>query len=221
MANNLSNLGKGIVFENTMSDDEKNINFNIPTKRKIFLKPFFSTWNKISIAVANKIFLQLHNLSKNIKKEDFIDVIFPYYGKESYFNFFGKSGFIESQLLIPDNNIDEFLEEFKYLFKQHAPVITLLSFKNMSGEHSLLRFEDNMICMTLDYVNNKKNKLFMSEIDKLCVKYNILPSIIKDSRLAKSTVEKCYKNIGEFKEKIKKYDNDRSYKSVMSEKLGI
>ena len=221
MANDLSNLGKGIVFENTMSDDRKNINFNIPTKRKIFLKPFFSTWNKISIAVVNKIFLQLHNLNKNIKKEGFIDVIFPYYGKESYFNFFGKSGFIESQLLIPDNNIEEFLEEFKYLFKQHAPVITLLSFKNMSGEHSLLRFEDNMICMTLDYVNNNKNKLFMSEIDKLCIKYNILPSIIKDSRLAKSTVEKCYKNIGEFKEKIKKYDTDRSYKSEISEKLGI
>ena len=78
-----------------------------------------------------------------------------------------------------------------------------------------------MICMTLDYVNNNKNKLFMSEIDKLCIKYNILPSIIKDSRLTKSTVEKCYKNIGEFKEKIKKYDTDRSYKSEISEKLGI
>lgn len=221
MANNLSNLGKGIVFENIMSDDGKNINCNIPTKRKTFFKPFFSTWNKISIAVANKIYSQLHNLKKNKKKESFIDVIFPFYGKESYFNFFGKAGFIESQLLIPDNNIDEFLEEFKYLFKQHSPVITLLSFKNMSGEQSLLRFEDNMICMTLDYVNNNKNKLFMSEIDKLCIKYNILPSIIKDSRLTKSTVEKCYKNIGEFKEKIKKYDTDRSYKSEISEKLGI
>ena len=148
-------------------------------------------------------------------------MIFPFYGKESYFDFFGKSGFIESQLLIPDNNIDEFLEEFKFLFKQYSPVITLLSFKNMSGEQSLLRFEDNMICMTLDYVNNNKNKLFMSEIDKLCIKYNALPSIIKDSRLARSVVEKCYKNIGEFKEKIKKYDTNRSYKSEISEKLGI
>ena len=78
MANNLSNLGKGIVFENTMSDDGKNINCNIPTKRKIFFKTFFSTWNKISIAVANKIYSQLHNLKKNKKKESFIDVIFPF-----------------------------------------------------------------------------------------------------------------------------------------------
>ena len=221
MASDLSTLGKGIVFENTMCDDGKNENFNIPAKKIFFSRPFFSTWNKISISVANKIFFKLHNLSKNTKNEDFIEVIFPFYGKESYFNFFGKSGFIESQLLIPDNNIDEFLEEFKFLFKQYSPVITLLSFKNMSGEQSLLRFEDNMICMTLDYVNNNKNKLFMSEIDKLCIKYNALPSIIKDSRLARSVVEKCYKNIGEFKEKIKKYDTNRSYKSEISEKLGI
>ena len=36
-----------------------------------------------------------------------------------------------------------------------------------------------MICMTLDFTNNKNNHIFMSELDKLCIKYQILPSIIK------------------------------------------
>ena len=99
-----------------------------------------------------------------------------------YFYLFGKTGFFESQLLIPDNKLDDFLDEFKFLYNKFLPVITLLSFKNMSGEQNYIRFEGEMICMTLDFVNNKKNKLFMDEIDKLCIKYNIIPSIIKGTR---------------------------------------
>ncbi len=221
MASNISNLGKGIVFENIISKKEVSKKIKIPEKKnKIKFKPYFSLWNKTSISIANKIFFETNFLLNN-KKESFIDVIFPFYGKESYFHFFGKNGFFESQFLIPDGKIDEFLDEFKYLFKIHSPVITLLSFKNMSGEQKYLRFEDNMICMTLDYVNNKKNKLFMSEIDKLCIKYNILPSIIKDSRLDKKTFENCYKNLVEFKKEINKYDVNRYYKSETSERLGI
>ena len=100
-------------------------------------------------------------------------MIFPFYGKENYFNFFGKKGFLETQLLLPENTIDDFLKEFKYLFKRHQPTITLLSFKNMSGQQKYFRFEDNMICMTLDFTNNKNNHIFMSELDKLCIKYQI------------------------------------------------
>ena len=58
-------------------------------------------------------------------------------------------------------------------------------------------------------------------MDKLCVKHNILPSIIKDSRLDKQTFEKCYKNFNVFKEKIKKFDVNRFYKSETSEKTWV
>ena len=42
-----------------------------------------------------------------------------------------------------------------------------------------LRFEDNKICVTFDFINNKKNILFMSELDKIC-KIKNYSSIIKD-----------------------------------------
>ena len=63
----------------------------------------------------------------------------------------------------------------------------------MSGDQKYLRFEDDKLCLTFDYVNNKKSLLFMSKIDSLCHKYEILPSIIKDSRINKDTFYKCYK----------------------------
>ena len=99
----------------------------------------------------------------------------------------GTESFIESQLLIPQNKIDEFFDEFKYQFEIYKPSITLLSFKNMKGSQKLLRFEDNKICLTIDYLNNDNNKRFMQEVDLMCEKYEILPSIIKDSRITKTT----------------------------------
>ena len=36
----------------------------------------------------------------------------------------------------------------------------------MSGQQKYFRFEDNMICMTLDFTNNKNNHIFMNELDK-------------------------------------------------------
>ena len=48
----------------------------------------------------------------------------------------------------------------------------------MSGQQKYLRFEDNKVCLTFDYINTK-NLIFMSKIDDPYSKYQILPSIVK------------------------------------------
>ena len=63
----------------------------------------------------------------------------------------------------------------------------------MSGQQKYLRFEDNKVCLTFDYINTKKNLIFMSKIDDLYSKYQILPSIVKDSRISKEIFNNCYK----------------------------
>ena len=62
---------------------------------------------------------------------------------------------------------------------------------------------------------------FMNEIDQLCLKYNILPSVIKDSRLPKLIFEKTYKFANVFRENLYKFDKKRVYKSEVSRRLGI
>ena len=61
----------------------------------------------------------------------------------------------------------------------------------------------------------------MSFIDKLCIKYKAIPSIIKDSRLSKKIVENCYIYYQDFKNKLKNYDNKRIYQSTISNKLDL
>ena len=66
-----------------------------------------------------------------------------------------------------------------------------------------------------------KNFLFMSEIDKICVKLRITPSIIKDSRLSKKVVEQCYPEYFRFRDLLNTYDKRRIYKSEISQRLEI
>lgn len=219
-ADSLKLFGEGIVFKNKILKKNDNFKPLNATERKF--RPFiFPIWNKYSIKIINEIYLKLNQFSKKEKNEDFLNVIFPFYGKESYFNFFSKKGFIESQLLIDEKKIHSFLEEYKYLYKIYLPTITLFSLKNMSGTQSDLRFEDKKICLTFDYIKNKNNLLFMSKVDELYEKYNILPSIIKDSRIDKKIFNKSYKESEQFKQKLKKFDKDRVYQSEISKRLEI
>ncbi len=218
----LNTFGRGIIFENKINQGN-NLNsykkikyFN---KRKIF---FFNLWNNITIKYFNYFFF---NYQKYIKKEKYNDtfsnVVFPFYNKEIYFSLFGRKGFIESQILISKKIINEFLEEFNKKINLYKPTITIFSVKKMSGEQKYLRFEDNKICLTFDMVRNKKNTVFLNELYKLYIKYNALPSVIKDSNLDKETFYKCYKEADIFRAKLREFDPKRSYRSELSEKLDI
>jgi len=219
-ADNIKNFGKGIIYKNYINNNSKV--FRTFKEYKNNFRPFFiPVWNKYSISFINFIYFKINQLTKPEKKEDFLSVIFPFYGKESYFNFFGKKGFIESQLLIHESKFDSFISEFKNLFIKYEPTITLLSLKNMSGQQKFLRFEDNKICITFDYVNNSRNLLFMSKIDNLYEKYEILPSIIKDSRITKEIFNKTYKESSEFKKELQNFDKERIYQSEISKRLNI
>ena len=68
---------------------------------------------------------------------------------------------------------------------------------------------------------NKKNKEFLQHLDKLCIKYQILPSIIKDSRLEKDIFDKCYSEADIFRDKLSKFDKRRYYKSEISNRLKL
>ena len=221
-ADNKNNFGKGFIFQNKINSDTEiskinKIAFTVPKQLSLI-----NLWNSYTINIFNSIFYNYHKFIKNKNyDESFKKVIFPFSGKEKYFEMFGKKGFIESQILVPNSNIEEFLEEFKYLFDIHKPTIALYSIKNMSGEEKYLRFEGNKICLTFDFVNNKKNIEFINFLDNLCIKYKAIPSIIKDSRLSEATINKCYQFAYNFRNDLKKFDPKRIYKSELSDRLNI
>jgi hypothetical protein len=62
----------------------------------------------------------------------------------------------------------------------------------------------------------------MSKVDGLYNKYDILPSIIKDSRISNETFRNSYKEeFFRFKEALNNFDNKRIYQSEVSNRLKI
>ena len=55
------------------------------------ITPPFSLWNRITIKLANKIYQKLISYKKESTTEDFKDVIFPFAGKEIYFDFYQRA----------------------------------------------------------------------------------------------------------------------------------
>ena len=222
-ADNFQNFGKGYIFRNKIIQENLQKEINL---KDIIFKKFnnfpFNFWNKISLNIINKCFYEFQNFKGKNIREDFTKVIFPYLGNENYFKLFGPKGFFESQIIFSKENAEVFIEEFLSIFKKFKPTITLLSMKNISGNQINLRFEKEGICISFDFTNTKKNILFLEEIDKLCIKYNGLPSIIKESRLSKEIVTSCYsEQYNIFKNKLYEYDKKRIYRSKISNKLDL
>ena len=221
LTSDLKSFGKGIIFENKI--DEKN-SLNSFKQIKYTYKKRLSPlklWNNLTIKCFNYLFIKYQKYKKSVYRDSFSNVIFPFYNKEIYFSLFGRKGFLESQILISRTRIDEFLEEFNYKINIHKPCITLFSLKKMSGEQKYLRFEDNKICLTFDMVRNNKSALFLNELYELYIKYNVVPSIIKDSNLDKDTFDNCYKEADIFRERLKEFDPKRIYRSDLSDRLNI
>lgn len=221
---NLKNFGKGLIFQNEINLDSNNkITKNLDFKKTDINNNFIANlWNNYSIYFAQSIYQNYFSFFKSKQyKEGFQKVIFPFIGKEFYFKLFGRKGFMESQIIVPFDKTEIFIDEVENIFKKYDPKMTLYSLKNFKGDQKYLRFENDGICFTFDFVKNSKNILFLNELDKICEKYHLTPSIIKDSRLKLETVEKCYKDFYRFREEINKFDNKRIYKSALSDKLMI
>jgi len=219
-AHDIENFGKGYMFVNTPKKNNEKIQ-KIKNKHNNNFSFPFCLWNRLTIQIFNEVYLKLLNFKKMETEESFLKVVFPFIGKENYFRFFGSKGFVESQLLVPDAVLTIFFDEIKYLCKIYEPSIALFSFKNMSGEQRLLRFEGNGTCVTFDFVRNKKNLNFLEKVDQLCIKYKILPSLSKDSRINENTFKECYEESEIFKKKLINFDKDRVYQSELSERLKI
>ena len=58
-------------------------------------------------------------------------------------------------------------------------------------------------------------------MDKLYIQYDVVPSIIKDSRLKKEVFNKCYKFADEFRKDLRSFDHKRFYRSELSDRLEL
>ncbi len=224
-SDNITNLGKGFIFKNEINSIE---NSSVDTRglyhdtNKLESNFKFNLWNNFTIKFSQFLYYNFHLQRKDkVFFENFKKIIFPFSGKEMYFKMFGRNGLIESQIIVPAKKINQIIDEIEFNLKKELPEITLLSIKKIKGECNYLRFENDGFCITFDFVRNKKSLNFMENLDLICQNNQLIPSIIKDSRLRLNTIKICYNAYDQFKKDLNEFDNRRIYRSQLSDILEL
>lgn len=139
----------------------------------------------------------------------------------SYFELFGKNGFHECQVVIPESGFRSFVEGVRDFLKRTRIPISLASAKLFRGERELLRFTGNGICLALDFPRTSGSAAFGAFLDDLVRQHGAWPNLIKDSRLSNEVVRDTYPGYEAFRKALREFDPKRLYRSELSERLGL
>lgn len=218
------NFGKGLIYKASFIDSEDNE--ASPNKKSVqnrYLKNHlpFSIWNQYSVKTANWLYYTAHRHNKSPVKLSLFESLFPLEKKLFYYDFFGKRGFHEYQVIVPTEEIQEFLASIKFFLKKTYISITLGSCKFFSGSEYFLRFTGNGICIAINFPRSSKSLEFCQHLDAEIIRLGCKPNIIKDSRLPKIIAEKTYPEFHKFREALIDFDPKRVYKSELSERLKL
>jgi len=220
----LLNFGKGIVRIGSFSEKNNSDKLFLPKIKNLSSDnklPPFALWNNLSSSIINTINRKVEVVKGDIEK-DLFSGLFPFIDKANiFYTLYGSKGFNESQILINENQSNEFLMDLTKLIHAEKPSLTLLFMKLFKGERKYLRFSGNGLSVTLNLKHCSSTLRFLEKLDNLIISYKSIPHIIKDSRLSKNVVEQCFPGYYDFKEILKQIDPKRIYKSEVSKRLDL
>jgi decaprenylphospho-beta-D-ribofuranose 2-oxidase len=217
------NFGKGIIYL------EKYIYSPLPFHDYNYNRLNSEKRGKLTMGVLNKLTVDLMCLiyySKELILPSSIrfnitDSAFPIYGKEIYYHLFGKQGFREYQLIVPEDKAMNFFYDLQNLIDKFRMPMALGSLKLFKGKNRYLNFCQDGICLALDVPAVKKSTLFFSEIDTLVIKNDGIANLSKDSRLPSMTVSKMYNQFDSFKAELLSFDPKRHFSSSLRQRIGV
>lgn len=212
-------FGRGFVYKERYNSgnskqckfvDRTFLSYRLPGLHKSFLiRMINNTYELLNFLSPEKQYLPLSSGS------------FPIYGNEIYFDFFGRKGFREYQVLFPWSSWENACIELESLIKNNNRPIALGSLKIFKGKHHHISFAGEGLCLTLDTAATFDSIDFFEKLDLWCIRNNGIPNISKDSRLSKQTISSCYPDFGTFKKAILDFDPFNLLKSDLKSRLGF
>jgi hypothetical protein len=219
-------FGAGFVYaEKFVQSSEETrdiVEFNTLDK----LAPSFRTrslraWNSITIPWMCRIYGLKEALAKKQMRLGLLNGSFPINGKEIYFNFFGRRGFREYQLITDLTRWSGVVDEIRNLIKHYNMPVSLGSLKLFNGPTRYLRFAKQGLCLSIDVAADNRSLKFFDQLDQIMISNQCLVNISKDSRLNKQTVATLYPEYAVFCQHLAEYDPTYCFKSELSDRLGI
>jgi decaprenylphospho-beta-D-ribofuranose 2-oxidase len=146
---------------------------------------------------------------------------FPPVGKEFYFKMFGRKGLREYQVLVPNGGWADAVASLKGLIDRHRVPITLASLKIFRGRHSLLNFEGNGVCLTLDAPEGVRTRELFADLDQWTAVAGGIVNISKDSRLQAKFAKRVFPEFDRFRMELAAFDPGRRFDSALRRRMDV
>jgi len=194
----------------------------LPEKRPLsvpFNFPSFAL-NTLTVKAFNWLYY-----AKNTKRE--INNVIPYepffYPLDAILHWnrgYGKAGFVQYQFVLPLDKKEGLVEILKRI--SDAGLGSFLAVLKVFGhQDDLISFPRQGYTLALDFPVRKGLFAFLDELDEVVLQYGGRLYLSKDARMKKDVFWQSYPNAARFAEIVKKYNGDKIFHSVQSERLGI
>jgi len=217
-------FGRGIVYAGSFVSGDSDILGPMDYRRMTALSRCrfpFSIWSGVRTRAMNSAYRWSEKLQPRATEIPLFKWLYPFAKCPYFFYLFGRQGFCESQVLIPNDRCEGFLQDLqRHIVGKKAPAVCV-SLKAFKGTQALLRFDGDGIAVTLFLVRSKEAQEFLQTLDTLTAFWHGIPNVIKDSRLSSSTIRACYPEYTIFREQLHKHDPSRLFQSELSQRLDL
>jgi decaprenylphospho-beta-D-ribofuranose 2-oxidase len=172
-----------------------------------------------SVWLMNLAYSRKELLAGDKSIQPLVDFLFPVLNKTVYFDLFGKSGFHETQVLIPFDKFEPVMKELRAGLRRFPTPVTLASCKLFSGKQELLRFIGEGVVLAMNFPRNESSLRLLNWWDRIVMEARGLPNLSKDSRLSAEVVQHCYPQYEVFLGRLKKWDSRRVFQTSLSKRL--
>jgi decaprenylphospho-beta-D-ribofuranose 2-oxidase len=214
-------FGKGIVYLEKITTSSAAAPQPKPFHNRLQISRWPCLWNRLTIPLMCKVYYSMNRLKSPGKPVDLAGASFPIYGKEIYYNFFGKKGFREYQVIFPFAEWEKAGEALRRLIRQEKIPVTLGSLKLFRGITHNLSFSGEGVCVAIDVANTKKSLAFLEKLDAITLQHKGVVNLSKDSRISRDMAMKVFTHYDNFQKRLRNYDPERVFCSDLSNRLGI
>ncbi|HEV8240578.1 MAG TPA: FAD-binding oxidoreductase [Thermoanaerobaculia bacterium] len=177
-------------------------------------------WRRPVTPLFNRAYGGLQRLGRHRQAKPFA-LLFPIASRAAYFRLFGGRGLHEYQVLVPRPAFAAFARGLQEAVQRLRVAPTLGSCKLFTATGGHLRFAGDGICMAVDFPRSATSVAFAARLDDLTAEVGGIPNVIKDSRLPRAVVERCYPRLDDFRRGLLRLDADRLYRSELAERLAL
>ncbi len=175
---------------------------------------------KASISLFNSLWYAINRESK--KWVNLIDFMYPLDKIGGWNHLFGKDGFIQYQIIIPEDATDRAFSELAEILNQSDYICTLAVLKN-HGEvnNNYLSFPQKGFSLAMDFKPTKNLQKLISKFNEVAKKHGGRINLCKDSLMDRELFDAGYPHADRFRAFRKQNQLSHVFNSLQSERLGL